>query len=47
MNAVAQTLFNNLSALVVVVNAKGEVEFVSPSVERMLGFEPAQLLRYL
>ncbi|MES2838376.1 MAG: SpoIIE family protein phosphatase [Bacteroidota bacterium] len=44
MNAVAQTLFNNLSALVVVVNAKGEVEFVSPSVERMLGFEPAQLL---
>lgn len=44
MNAVVQTLFDNLSTLVVVVNSKGEVDFISPSVKRMLGFEPLQLM---
>lgn len=44
MNAVVQTLFDNLSTLVVVVNSKGEVDFISPSVKRMLGFEPGQLM---
>jgi PAS domain S-box-containing protein len=41
---VTDIILEKLNSLIVVVNPKGEVEYVSPSVKRILGFEPEQLI---
>jgi PAS domain S-box-containing protein len=40
----APYILENLNTLIVVVNNEGKIDYVSPSVQRMLGFEPKQLL---
>lgn len=44
MQLVTENILEKLNSLIVVVNKKGKVEYVSPSVKRILGFEPEQLL---
>lgn len=44
MSLVTDSILEKLNSLIVVVNPKGEVEYVSPSVKRILGFEPEQLM---
>jgi PAS domain S-box-containing protein len=44
MSLVSDAILEKLNSLIVVVNQKGEVEYVSPSVKRILGFEPEQLM---
>lgn len=41
---IAPYILENLNTLIVVVNSEGKIDYVSPSVQRMLGFEPRQLL---
>ncbi len=44
MNAIGEAILRNLNTLIVVVDAKGEVSYTSPSVQRLLGFNTRQLL---
>ncbi len=44
MKSVSDTILHNLNTLLVVVNTSGEVNYVSPSVKRLLGFGGEQLL---
>ncbi|MDF1672745.1 MAG: SpoIIE family protein phosphatase [Vicingaceae bacterium] len=44
MEQVYNTILERLNNLIVVANPKGDVEYVSPSVKNMLGFEPKELL---
>lgn len=44
MKSVSETILHNLNTLLVVVNPNGEVNYVSPSVQRLLGFNSAELL---
>lgn len=44
MSLVNNTILERINSLIVVVNADGKVEYVSPSAKRILGFEPDQLL---
>lgn len=44
MAVITQHILDKLNTLVVVVNNDGTIDYVSPSVQRMLGFEPQQLL---
>lgn len=44
MEKVFNTILERLNNLIVVANPEGAVEYVSPSVKAMLGYEPAELL---
>jgi PAS domain S-box-containing protein len=44
MSLVTDSILEKLNSLIVVVNKQGEVEYVSPSAKRILGFEPGQLM---
>jgi PAS domain S-box-containing protein len=44
MEKVFNTILERLNNLIVVANPEGAVEYVSPSVKSMLGYEPAELL---
>lgn len=44
MSLVTDAILEKLNSLIVVVNHLGEVEYVSPSAKRILGFEPEQLI---
>lgn len=44
MSLVTDAILEKLNSLIVVVNQTGNVEYVSPSAKRILGFEPEQLL---
>ncbi|MDF2436290.1 MAG: bacterio-opsin activator [Bacteroidota bacterium] len=44
MSLVTDSILEKLNSLIVVVNSKGEVEYVSPSAKRILGFEPDALM---
>jgi len=44
MQLVTENILEKLNSLIVVINKRGKVEYVSPSVKRILGFEPEQLL---
>lgn len=44
MEKVYNTILERLNNLIVVASPKGDVEYVSPSVKSMLGFEPNELL---
>jgi PAS domain S-box-containing protein len=44
MSLVTDSILEKLNSLIVVVNHHGKVEYVSPSVKRILGFEPEQLI---
>jgi len=44
MEKVFNTIIERLNNLIVVANPQGGVEYVSPSVKTMLGYEPAELL---
>ncbi|MCB0400952.1 MAG: SpoIIE family protein phosphatase [Flavobacteriales bacterium] len=44
MEQVYTTILKRLNNLIVVANPNGDVEYVSPSVKAMLGFEPNELL---
>jgi PAS domain S-box-containing protein len=44
MSSVTDAILEKLNSLIVVVNNSGKVEYVSPSVKRILGFEPGQLM---
>jgi len=44
MSLVNNAILERINSLIVVVNAQGRVEYVSPSAKRILGFEPEQLL---
>jgi PAS domain S-box-containing protein len=44
MKTVSETILHNLNTLLVVVNPNGEVNYVSPSVQRLLGFDSTELL---
>lgn len=44
MSLVNNTILERINSLIVVVNKEGKVEYVSPSVKRILGFEPEQLM---
>ncbi|MBN8697300.1 MAG: SpoIIE family protein phosphatase [Bacteroidetes bacterium] len=44
MSLVTDAILEKLNSLIVVVNKLGEVEYVSPSAKRILGFEPEQLM---
>jgi len=44
MKSVSDTILHNLNTLLVVVNTSGEVNYVSPSVQRLLGFDSKALL---
>jgi PAS domain S-box-containing protein len=44
MKSVSETILHNLNTLLVVVNPNGEVKYVSPSVQRLLGFNSTELL---
>ena len=44
MSLVTHTVLERINSLIVVVNAEGKIEYVSPSAKRILGFEPEQLL---
>ncbi|MBC7864710.1 MAG: SpoIIE family protein phosphatase [Bacteroidia bacterium] len=44
MKSVSKTILHNLNTLIVVVDPAGEVNYVSPSVQRLLGFNSSELL---
>lgn len=44
MEKVYHTILKRLNNLIVVANPKGDVEYVSPSVKNVLGYEPSELL---
>lgn len=44
MKTVSETILQNLNTLLVVVNPQGDVSYVSPSVQRLLGFNHEDLL---
>ncbi len=44
MQLVTENILEQLNSLIVVVNQKGKIEYVSPSVKRILGFEPNTLI---
>ncbi|MBW7866901.1 MAG: SpoIIE family protein phosphatase [Brumimicrobium sp.] len=44
MSLINDAILEKLNSLIVVVNPVGKVEYVSPSVKRILGFEPTHLL---
>jgi PAS domain S-box-containing protein len=44
MSLVTDVILEKLNSLIVVVNPSGDVDYVSPSVRRILGFEPEQLI---
>lgn len=44
MKNVSETILHNLNTLLVVVDPLGEVNYVSPSVQRLLGFDSSELL---
>ncbi len=44
MKSVSDTILHNLNTLLVVVDPLGEVNYVSPSVQRLLGFDSKELL---
>lgn len=44
MEKVFNTIIERLNNLIVITNPEGAVEYVSPSVKTMLGFEPSELL---
>lgn len=44
MALVPDTLLEKLNSLIVVLNPQGNVDYVSPSVKRILGFEPMELM---
>jgi PAS domain S-box-containing protein len=44
MSLVTDAILEKLNSLIVVVDQTGNVEYVSPSAKRILGFEPEQLL---
>ncbi|MEO6305124.1 MAG: SpoIIE family protein phosphatase [Bacteroidia bacterium] len=44
MQTISDLVLDKLNTLLVVVNNKGEVEYISDSAKRILGFEPEQLL---
>jgi PAS domain S-box-containing protein len=44
MTALANYILEQLDTLVVVVNRNGEIDFVSPSVKKVLGYEPEKLI---
>lgn len=44
MSLVSDAILEKLNSLIVVLNKQGNVEYVSPSVKRILGFEPEQLM---
>ena len=44
MSLVTDAILEKINSLIVVVNQTGNVEYVSPSVKRILGFEPEQLM---
>jgi PAS domain S-box-containing protein len=44
MSLVTDAILEKLNSLIVVVNPAGDVEYVSPSAKRILGFEPEQLM---
>lgn len=43
MTALANFILEKLDTLVVVVNRNGDIDYVSPSVKKVLGYEPLQL----
>lgn len=44
MSIVTEALLEKLNSLIVVVNSEGKVNYVSPSVKRLLGYEPEQMI---
>ncbi len=44
MQLVTENILEQLNSLIVVVNSNGKVQYVSPSVKRILGFEPESLI---
>jgi PAS domain S-box-containing protein len=44
MPVISDIILEKLNTLIVVVNSNGQVDYVSPSVQRVLGFETQQLL---
>ena len=44
MSLVTEAILEKINSLIVVVNLSGDVEYVSPSAKRILGFEPEQLM---
>lgn len=44
MKTFSEAVLHNLNTLIVLISAEGEVNYVSPSVQRLLGFETSQLL---
>ncbi len=44
MKSVSETILHTLNILLVVVNPNGKVNYVSPSVQRLLGFDSKELL---
>jgi len=44
MSLVTDAILEKLNSLIVVVNPAGDVEYVSPSAKRILGYEPEQLV---
>ncbi|MEO6884334.1 MAG: SpoIIE family protein phosphatase [Bacteroidia bacterium] len=44
MSLVTDAILEKINSLIIVVSQKGEVEYVSPSAKRILGFEPEQLM---
>lgn len=44
MSIVTEAILEKLNSLIVVVNSDGKVEYVSPSVKRLLGYEPEQMM---
>ncbi len=44
MSLVTDAILEKINSLIVVVNHLGEVEYVSPSAKRILGYEPEQLM---
>lgn len=44
MSLVTDAILEKINSLIVVVNKTGNVEYVSPSAKRILGFEPEQLM---
>lgn len=44
MNQITDNILEHLNNLIVVSNGDGRIEYVSPSVKNILGFEPAELM---
>lgn len=44
MSIVTETILEKLNSLIVLINEQGNIEYVSPSAKRILGFEPEQLM---